>query len=263
MLIKLSVLCCIIAGCLLMGGCPPATPPGVSSENSMTLEYDELFGDIIHVSIEGTYNPNRCVAYVLDFPLEDGDITNETSNAEKTKGYPRFKLSGSSSFSQQAFISNSTRTGNDERLRTQGYTGLVICQAGSHSWELRVEAKSKLAYKSSSDDSNSTGGAAGGGGGGGGLPPSDPSNLSAFPIAMQVNLTWNHNNIGDEEDEFIIEQAVDDGSPDYVEIGTVGQNVFDYQDTAGVSGTNYIYRVKARNSSGDSGYATSPSIQFP
>jgi len=85
-----------------------------------------------------------------------------------------------------------------------------------------------------------------------GAPPNAPSNLTAEVISSsQINLAWQDNS-GDETG-FKIEEKVGDGS--FSQIDTVGKNVTSYQRTGLSPGTQYTYRVRAYNASGNSGYS--------
>jgi hypothetical protein len=82
-------------------------------------------------------------------------------------------------------------------------------------------------------------------------PPDPPSNLVASVVSpSQINLSWADNS--GNEDGFKIERR--DGSS-YSQIGTVGANVTTYADSGLATSTTYYYRVRAYNSSGDSGYS--------
>lgn len=82
--------------------------------------------------------------------------------------------------------------------------------------------------------------------------PAAPSDLSADPQFVTMNLSWidNSNN----ESSFIIER-LDPSSSSYVQVGTVGANVVEYTDDGLTMDTQYSYRVKAHNSIGDSNYS--------
>ncbi len=68
----------------------------------------------------------------------------------------------------------------------------------------------------------------------------------------EFNLTWNDNS--DNEDGFKIERRTPSIPGDtYGEIGQVGANVTSYKDNV-QTGEQRCYRVRAFNSSGDSGY---------
>jgi len=82
--------------------------------------------------------------------------------------------------------------------------------------------------------------------------PADPSD--AFVIvgsASRLDLTWTDNSTN--ESGFKIERRISGGS--YAQIGTTATNVALYQDTTASSGVYYVYRVRATNVIGDSGYS--------
>jgi hypothetical protein len=82
------------------------------------------------------------------------------------------------------------------------------------------------------------------------LPPVAPSGLLAAAVDEgSIDLSWDDNS--DNEAVFVIERK-EEG--DYSEIGSVDSNVNSYTDNGLEASTPYCYRVKARNSAGDSGY---------
>jgi hypothetical protein len=84
-------------------------------------------------------------------------------------------------------------------------------------------------------------------------PPAAPSGLSATTASSsQINLAWTDNS--NDETGFKIERKTGAGGT-YSEIGTVGPNVSSYNNTGLSSNTQYFYRVRATNSSGDSAYS--------
>jgi len=84
--------------------------------------------------------------------------------------------------------------------------------------------------------------------------PSPPSGLAANTIsASQINLSWTDN--ANNETGFKIERKTGSGGT-YSQIITVGTNVTSYNNTSGLSeGTQYYYRVRATNATGDSVYS--------
>ena len=83
--------------------------------------------------------------------------------------------------------------------------------------------------------------------------PSAPSGLTATVVSsMQVNLSWTDNS--NNEFGFKIERKTGAGGT-YAQAGTVGVGVTDYQDFGLTCETNYYYRVRANNSTGDSDYS--------
>ena len=89
--------------------------------------------------------------------------------------------------------------------------------------------------------------------GGGGTLPAAPSNLQAQATSVSsIVLAWTDNS--DNENTFIIERSLtEDGG--FAQIGATGANGTGYEDTGLMPGTSYYYRIKAKNSNGDSGYS--------
>jgi hypothetical protein len=86
------------------------------------------------------------------------------------------------------------------------------------------------------------------------LAPFAPSNLTATTISNnQINLSWTDQSTG--ELGFKIERQHPTASGSYVQIGTVGANVTNFNDTTAGAGTSYNYRVRAYNASADSDYS--------
>jgi len=84
-------------------------------------------------------------------------------------------------------------------------------------------------------------------------PPVAPSALSANEISTsQINLGWVDN--ANNETGFKIERKTGAGGT-YAQIATVGANVTSYNNTGLTAATTYYYRVRATNSTGDSGYS--------
>jgi uncharacterized delta-60 repeat protein len=91
--------------------------------------------------------------------------------------------------------------------------------------------------------------------GGDDSPPCNaPTNLRAVAVPTnQINLTWQDTN--NNEDGFQIERKTGAGGI-YSEIATVGVNATSYSDTTGLSATTeYWYRVRPYNSSGNGSYS--------
>ena len=93
----------------------------------------------------------------------------------------------------------------------------------------------------------------------GGAPPAIPAAPSGLVATVasstQINLSWvdQSNN----ESGFKIERSTGTGS--FAQIATVGTNITTYSNTGLTAGTNYTYRVRSTNSSGDSGYSNTVS----
>jgi transcriptional regulator CtsR len=85
-----------------------------------------------------------------------------------------------------------------------------------------------------------------------GMLPAAPTNLSATALSgTEIKLTWRDR--ADNETGFRIERKRAGGS--YSRIATVGRNTTSYTDTDLTAGTNYSYRIKAYNSTGESAYS--------
>ena len=75
--------------------------------------------------------------------------------------------------------------------------------------------------------------------------------LASSSFAGQLTLTWSDNS--DNEDGFKIERSSDGET--FAEIGTVGADIATYLDTTVTDNQEYVYRVRAFNQFGDSGYS--------
>ena len=83
--------------------------------------------------------------------------------------------------------------------------------------------------------------------------PAAPTGLALTVAAYnQINLTWTDN--ASNETGFKVERKKG-ASGTYAQIGTAGVNATSYSDSTCGSGTNYYYRVRAYNASGDSAYS--------
>ncbi len=94
-----------------------------------------------------------------------------------------------------------------------------------------------------------------------GSTPVLPGNLVATAIsATQINLTWldNSNN----ETGFKVERKTGAGGT-YAQIATTAANTTSYSDASVAPSTNYYYRIRATNASGDSGYSNEVSATTP
>lgn len=88
-------------------------------------------------------------------------------------------------------------------------------------------------------------------------PPTAPSALGATSASTsQINLTWTDNSSN--ETGFQIEQSLTSGSG-FTLLTTTAANAISYSNTGLTSGTQYYYRVRATNPSGNSGYSTESS----
>lgn len=84
--------------------------------------------------------------------------------------------------------------------------------------------------------------------------PNAPTSLTATQNGAQADLAWTDN--ATDETGFVVERKRG-GSPNYYQIATPAANATSYSDTTVDPGYTYTYRIKARNGSGDSTYATS------
>jgi fibronectin type III domain protein len=92
-------------------------------------------------------------------------------------------------------------------------------------------------------------------------PPEAPSGLTATVVSSsQIDLTWTDN--ASNEDGFDLEQCTGAGCTSFVEIA-LGPNVTSYQSTGLSAETSYSYRVRARNSAGNSAYSNTVSATTP
>jgi YD repeat-containing protein len=84
-------------------------------------------------------------------------------------------------------------------------------------------------------------------------PPAAPSNLTVTTASnSQIDLAWTDNS--SDETGFKIERKTG-AAGTYSQIVTVGPNVSSYSNTGLSSNTQYYYRVRATNASGDSAYS--------
>ena len=91
--------------------------------------------------------------------------------------------------------------------------------------------------------------------------PNAPSNLTVtFFSDVQVDLTWQDNS--NNEDTFILERKLSTSSI-WTEILDSGPNVTTYTDCPLTPGLTFEYRVKARNTDGDSAYAQASVTMLP
>ena len=86
--------------------------------------------------------------------------------------------------------------------------------------------------------------------------PAAPTDLTASALSTtEVTLSWKDN--ANNEIGIKIERK---GSGGYVQVGTVGTDVTNYNDSGLAPGTTYSYRIKAYNSAGDSPYSNEVTV---
>lgn len=90
-------------------------------------------------------------------------------------------------------------------------------------------------------------------------PPADPSDLTASLADSGVEVSWADNS--DNEDEFVLERSTN--SEGFVELTRLSQDTTTYLDDTVVALNTYTYRVKAGNTSGESGYSNEESVTVP
>ncbi|MDZ7364066.1 MAG: fibronectin type III domain-containing protein [candidate division KSB1 bacterium] len=87
--------------------------------------------------------------------------------------------------------------------------------------------------------------------------PTAPSGLTATAVSTsQIDLAWTDNS--NNESSFRIERKAA-GETAYTEIDTVAANALSYSNTGLSAGTQYFYRVRARNLGGNSAYSNEAS----
>lgn len=93
------------------------------------------------------------------------------------------------------------------------------------------------------------------------LPPAAPSNLTATTsVASTTNVVLNWTDNSSNEDSFRVEHGTD--GVNFSEIGSVPANTTTFTHNNVSSGTHY-YRVRARNTGGDSDYSNTASVVVP
>ncbi|MDQ3685769.1 MAG: fibronectin type III domain-containing protein [Acidobacteriota bacterium] len=84
--------------------------------------------------------------------------------------------------------------------------------------------------------------------------PAAPSNMTATAVSQtQINLTWADN--ATNENGFEIERCTGAGCTNFAQTATVGANVRTFSNTGLTRNKTYRYRVRAYNTSGNSGYS--------
>ncbi|MBC7194793.1 MAG: fibronectin type III domain-containing protein, partial [Caldisericia bacterium] len=93
-----------------------------------------------------------------------------------------------------------------------------------------------------------------------GSPPASPTNLEGTAInCNQIDITWQDN--ATDETNYIVERKIEGGT--FSVKATLPANTTIYSDTSVSPNTKYYYRVKAKNSFGDSGYSNEISVTTP
>jgi titin len=93
-----------------------------------------------------------------------------------------------------------------------------------------------------------------------GSPPASPTNLQGTAVnCNQIDMSWLDN--ASDETNYIVERKIEGGI--YSIIATLPANTIIYSDTSVSENTKYYYRVKAKNSYGDSGYSNEINITTP
>ena len=91
-------------------------------------------------------------------------------------------------------------------------------------------------------------------------PPNAPTNLTGVTGFASATLTWTDNSTN--EDGFRIERAPG-GAATFTQIASTGPGVATYTDQGLTGGLSYVYRVRAYNTVGNSGYTNSTTVQIP
>lgn len=95
----------------------------------------------------------------------------------------------------------------------------------------------------------------------GGTVPASPSGLTASAASSsQVNLTWV--DASNNESNFKLERKTG-ASGTYAQIATPPANTTSYSDTSVAASTTYFYRIRATNTTGNSGYSNEASTSTP
>ncbi|HUT54777.1 MAG TPA: fibronectin type III domain-containing protein [bacterium] len=93
------------------------------------------------------------------------------------------------------------------------------------------------------------------------VAPEAPADLMATPMSeSQINLAWT--DATNKEDGFVIERRKASETA-FTTVAEAGRDIASYSDTGLAPSTTYVYRVKANNDAGDSGYSnTAPATTF-
>jgi PKD repeat protein len=93
-------------------------------------------------------------------------------------------------------------------------------------------------------------------------PPAAPTNLTAAAVSSsRVDLTWTDNSAN--ENGFKIERCTGASCSNFTQIGAAGSNIKSFSNTGLKRSTTYRYRVRAYNTSGNSGYSNTANVTTP
>lgn len=181
-----------------------------------------------------------------------GDLPDAPANLKATATKDSITLTWTDySYNETGFkIERRAGTGNFTQIATVGKNVTSYTNTGlstNNTYEYRVRAYNSYGDSPYTEDVSITTGDT----------PAAPSNLTVIEITKNsTTLSWTDN--ADDETGFIIERKTGSGS--FYEINTLGANVTTYSNTSLSANTTYHYRVKAYNTSGDSGYSNVVSI---
>ena len=170
-----------------------------------------------------------------------------TDNSSNETGFKIERSTNNLNFTQIATVGTN--------IKTYSNTGLTA----STQYFYRVRASSASGDSAYSNTASATTSGTGTG-------PVAPSGLTANAVSSsQINLSWTDNSAN--ETGFKIERSTN--NLNFTQIATVGVNIKTYSNTGLTASTQYFYRVRATNASGDSGYSntanatTSPVSNIP
>ena len=86
--------------------------------------------------------------------------------------------------------------------------------------------------------------------------PAGPTNLMAVARSTNVRLSWTNN--ADNSPGFLIEVSA--GGKAFHRVGSAPANTTKYRLAGLTSGTTYVFRIRARNSTGVSAYSETVTI---
>jgi titin len=191
-----------------------------------------------------SYSNNASATTLVDPPAAPSSLTATAVSttqidlawADNSSNEDGFKIerkaAGDTAFTQIAAVAADVTSYSDSGLtgNTQYFYRVRSHRSGSHS-----------AYSNEADTTTYPN------------APTAPSSLTATAISTsQIDLAWTDNS--DNEASFRIERKAA-GDTAYAEIDTVAADVFSYSDTGLSAGTQYFYRVRARNLGGNSAYS--------